>query len=413
MNIVMRHCCFILASIYKNTHLAKVSETLKLVIEPVSLISYLKLFIDMACNLHHTMYRRIRTLSKLNYVQGHKDEIPSHNCHRYMSSVPNEYAEPKEISIPVPWGHLAGRQWGNSQSGKPILALHGYLDNAASMNGLLPLLPLAEYNIVAIDLPGHGFSSHLAPGMTYRISDAMVAIRRIQLHLGWEKSHIIAHSMGAAIAAWFAATFQENVDRLALIDLISVGPTSLQKQVKTTKKSIQKNIDMNDKLANAKEPPSYTFVDACGRAFLANQFIHGTDSISRSSVETMMSRGLKNVGVNKNGEDLFTWTTDLRLRIPTPFNVVPEQAEHYAENVQCPLLIIKASDSPWYMSEEHAEKILKVYSNNNPNFVFKKVEGGHHVHLNEPEKVAPLINRFLKKQFKDSGTEDKQNIPFN
>ena len=61
----------------------------------------------------------------------------------------------------------------------------------------------------------------------------------------------------------------------------------------------------------------------------------------------------------------------------------------------------------------HAEKILKVYSNNNPNFVFKKLEGGHHVHLNEPEKVAPLINSFLKKQFKDSGTEDKQNIPFN
>lgn len=174
---------------------------------------------------------------------------------------------------------------------------------------------------------------------------------------------------------------------------------------------LEKSIEINDTLSKATGPPSYTFVDACGRAFLANQFIHGTDSITRSSVETMMSRGLRKVGVNKEGEDLFTWTTDLRLRIPTPFNVVLEQAEHYAERVQCPLLIIKASDSPWYMSEEHAEKILKVYSNNNPNFVFKQVEGGHHVHLNEPEKVGPLVAKFLKKVFKDSGTEDKEQVP--
>ena len=336
--------------------------------------------------------------------------IKRENSCRSLSSSSNEYGNPNEVTIPVPWGKIAGRQWGNEQ-GKPILAVHGYLDNAASMDGLIPLLPLSEYNVVAIDLPGHGFSSHYAPGMTYRLSDALVALRRVQIHFGWEKSNIIAHSMGAAIASWFAATFPEHVDRLAMIDLINVGPTPLQKQVRTTRKSLEKNIELNDKLSNTSDPPAYTFLDACGRAFLANQFLHGTDSITRSSVETMMSRGLRKVGVNKNGEDLFTWTTDFRLRIPTPFTVVPEQVEHYAERIQCPLLIIKASDSPWYMSEEHAERILKIYSNNNPNYVFKKVEGGHHVHLNEPEKVGPLINKFLKKKFKDSGTEDKEQVP--
>jgi len=329
---------------------------------------------------------------------------------RLLSSISNEYERPNEVSIPVPWGKIAGKQWGN-ENGTPILAIHGYLDNAASFDGLIPLLPLSEYNVIAIDLPGHGFSSHYAPGMTYRLSDALVALRRVQIHFGWEKSNIIAHSMAAAIAAWFAATFPEHVDRLTMIDLINVGPTPLQKQVRTTRKSLEKNIELNDKLSNTSEPPSYTFLDACGRAFLANQFLHGTDSISRSSVETLMSRGLRKVGVNKDGEDLFTWTTDFRLRIPTPFNVVPEQVEHYAERIQCPLLVIKASDSPWYMSEEHAERILKIYSNNNPNYVLKKVEGGHHVHLNEPEKVGPMITKFLKKKFKDSGTEEKEQMP--
>ena len=347
-----------------------------------------------------------RPQSNRNYA----DVVLKYNTKRFLSSSSSEFGEPNEISIPVPWGKIAGKQWGN-EKGQPILAVHGYLDNAASMDGIIPLLPLSDYNVVAIDLPGHGFSSHYAPGMTYRLSDAIVALRRVQIHFGWEKSTIIAHSMGAAIAAWFASTFPEHIDRLAMIDLINVGPTPLQKQVKATRKSLEKNIELNDKLTNTSDPPSYTFLDACGRAFLANQFLHGTDSITRSSVEKIMSRGLRKVGVNKEGEDLYTWTTDFRLRIPSPFTVVFEQVEHYAERIQCPMLVIKASDSPWYMSEEHAERILKIYSNNNPNYQFKKVEGGHHVHLNEPEKVSPLINKFLKKKFKDSGTEDKEQVP--
>ncbi len=47
-----------------------------------------------------------------------------------------------------------------------------------------------------------------------------------------------------------------------------------------------------------------------------------------------------------------------------------------------------------------AERLLKVYANTNPNFEFHVVEGGHHVHLNEPGKVAPLILNFLRKNFR-------------
>ena len=349
--------------------------------------------------------------TKASVLVNHRQRIFGQQIYGSLSSISNtDINVPKEVSIPVPWGHIAAKQWGN-ECGRPIIALHGYLDNAASMDGILPLLPLSEYNIVAIDLPGHGFSSHYAPGMTYRLSDAIATVRRVQKHFGWEQTSIIAHSMGAAIAAWFASTFHENVARIVLLDLINVGPTPLQKQVKATRKALQKNIELTDKLEKATGPPSYTFEDACGRAFIANQFLHGTDSITRSSVETLMTRGLRKVGVNKDGKDIFTWTTDLRLRIPSPFNVVLEQVEHYAVGIQCPLLIIKASDSPWYMSEEHAEKLLKLYENNNPNFMFKKIEGGHHVHLNSPEKVAPIITKFLNKKFQDSGTEDKENLP--
>lgn len=329
---------------------------------------------------------------------------------RVSSHSIQNYTKAEEVTIPVPWGHIAGKRWGNAQ-GKPILAVHGWLDNAASMDGLIQLMPLNDYNILAIDLPGHGFSSHYAPGMTYRLSDAMITLRRLQMYLRWDKSSIIGHSLGAAVGSWFAAIFPEHIDRLVLIDLINIPPSPLQKHVKATRKSLEKDIKLNDVLSKNTEPPAYTFEQACGRAFLASELRHGIDSITRSSVEILSKRGLKKVGVDKYGQDLFTWTADLRLRIPPPFSVVPEQVEQYAQRIQCPLLVIKASDSPWYMSEANAEKILRVYQNNNPNFVFKTVEGGHHVHLNEPDKIAPEINSFLNKQFNESGTESKQNLP--
>ena len=46
----------------------------------------------------------------------------------------------EEIRIPVPYGHISGKSWG-PPSGQPILALHGWLDNAATHDGLAERLP--------------------------------------------------------------------------------------------------------------------------------------------------------------------------------------------------------------------------------------------------------------------------------
>ena len=61
------------------------------------------------------------------------------------------------------------------------------------------------------------------------------------------------------------------------------------------------------------------------------------------------------------------------------------------------MMIIKASGSHFYMKEELAKRIIKVYKNHNPNFEIHKVEGGHHIHMTNPEKVIGLINEFLLK----------------
>ena len=71
----------------------------------------------------------------------------------------------------------------------------------------------------------------------------------------------------------------------------------------------------------------------------------------------------------------------------------------------------KATDSQFYMSDGEAEKILHVYKTHNPNFAYYKVEGGHHLHLNTPEKVAPLVTKFLLQDFTAEGDKIKE-VPF-
>ena len=47
---------------------------------------------------------------------------------------------PAEIRIPVPYRHIAGKALGDPQ-GKPILGLHGWLDNTGTHDGLAVRLP--------------------------------------------------------------------------------------------------------------------------------------------------------------------------------------------------------------------------------------------------------------------------------
>ena len=48
--------------------------------------------------------------------------------------------------------------------------LHGFSDNCGSFDRLLPLFPQNQH-MIAIDIPGHGFSSHLRPNDSYHFED--------------------------------------------------------------------------------------------------------------------------------------------------------------------------------------------------------------------------------------------------
>ena len=72
----------------------------------------------------------------------------------------------------------------------------------------------------------------------------------------------------------------------------------------------------------------------------------------------------------------------------------------------------QAFDSPFYMSEDVAARLVKVMRNNNPDFVYETLAGGHHVHMDSPGEVAAIVNNFLGRPFDNSGSEEKENMNF-
>jgi len=144
----------------------------------------------------------------------------------------------KEFSANVNGHHFAGLQWGDDS--KPILlALHGWLDNAASFIPLADALAakLANepfpYQLIAIDLPGHGKSFHKSGH--YHFVDWIDDVYQLFIDQKWQSVTLLGHSMGAMISSIFAATFPEFIDELVLIEglgAISAKPEHTLDQLK-------------------------------------------------------------------------------------------------------------------------------------------------------------------------------------
>jgi magnesium chelatase accessory protein len=84
-------------------------------------------------------------------------------------------------------------------SGPVALLLHGSGASTHSWAGLLPLLA-EDFTVLAVDLPGHGFTR--VPG-AFRptLPDVAAAIGGLLRHLGAEPALAVGHSAGAAILA--------------------------------------------------------------------------------------------------------------------------------------------------------------------------------------------------------------------
>jgi len=283
--------------------------------------------------------------------------------------------QPKELVFETRYGNIAALQWGTGHKQK-VLALHGWLDNAASFWHLAPILAAQGMEITAIDFPGHGHSDHRAPGHNYGFIDYVIDIQAVIEQMETPTT-LLCHSMGAAIALMYAAAFPEQIDRMILIENLGPVPPYIPGKAIS---SLREALELWSK-HSLEHKRFYSDVD---QAIKARQ---EATPIAAEIIRPLVERGLC---LTKKG---YHWRSDKRLRLRSFFRMSEEQIQEYLSATQVPTQLIIAEPKTYALEYPMVEERIKTL---NP-AQFDKLNGDHHLHMGNARAVANAILAFMAK----------------
>jgi pimeloyl-ACP methyl ester carboxylesterase len=275
----------------------------------------------------------------------------------------------RELSLELPHLRLAAQAWGDPQLPR-LLALHGWLDNAASFDRLAPLL-CGHFHIVAIDLPGHGRSGHRPPGTWYHYVDYLGDALAAADALGWTQFGLLGHSLGGAVASMLAAACPQRIERLFLIE--ALGP--LTAEVEQTLSLLQRAISQRHGLP-AKALRVFASVAE------AAQTRAKAGDLSLEAAQIMVARGIKPAS-----DSGFVWSSDPRLTLTSPQRYIEAQVLAVLDELRVPTQLILAQPPPSFLPETLINaRIARV-----PDIDVVRIAGHHHLHLDDPAPVAAAM----------------------
>lgn len=277
---------------------------------------------------------------------------------------------PEELELQTPHLRLAARIWG-PPDGVPVLALHGWLDNAASFDTLAPLLP--GLRLVALDLTGHGYSSHRPHGVHYHLVDFIPDVIAAADALGWERFALLGHSLGAAIAGFTAAVAPERITRAALIE--GLGPPISQPT--DSPHNLRQAMEQMRGLPR-KRLPVYLNLEAAIQARSA------ASGLPWNAAKLLVERNVQRVGKG------YGWRSDPRLRFVSPLYLTEEQVLAYLERIQTSMLLICGASGYLIERAYMRERYARI-----PSLTVQVMPGGHHPHLENPVACARLLGPFF------------------
>lgn len=282
-------------------------------------------------------------------------------------------------------------KWYGPRNVRPILALHGWQDNLGTFDKLVPLMP-SYLGVLAIDLPGHGRSSHLPDGIMYHsLSHFVYCIFLVMKEYNWDKVSIMGHSMSSMFGFLFASLHPDKVDLLIGIDVLKPRYRQPSTEIAIMQYKFDKFFISNERNREIafREPPSFTYEEMKEKLYQGSG-----ESINKDKLHHILDR---NITKSTQYPDKYYFSRDDRVKLYVEFLATPEYSKELAKRIKAPFLSIKGGASEFFI-EDHYEEVLETLKTNNPNFeTFILTEGTHHLHLNNADKISDVINSFIEK----------------
>ena len=281
----------------------------------------------------------------------------------------------RDTRYPLADGHLAAIEYGYSQTADcSIVFLHGWLDNAASFESLMQELHQSapSLHLCAIDLPGHGHSSHKPGSNFYPFHDYIDDVYQFLANLSPNRLVLVGHSLGAVIASCYSAAFPEQISGLVQIE--GHGPLAEEESetVSRLREGVLSRQRIRSKPTRAFESDA-TAVDVRAKV----------NQIASDLIRPIVQRGLLKTN------DGWIWRHDEKLQSQSLYRMSFEHAQSISRQITCPQIVV--------LGEQGFPHLQKTQDDTpNPAEIFT-VEGGHHCHLQVPSRVSNLIFGLVNK----------------
>lgn len=270
----------------------------------------------------------------------------------------------KDLSVRIGNLNFHYKMWGRA-SKDVIVCLHGTSGNAGQWWALAERFK-KSYRVFALDQRGHGASDK--PKTGYAVEDYEADLHAFCSRLELTNYILIGNSLGSRVSFYHAARHPDQVKAMVLIDLSFAMPEAEQQQ------SIQGHLTRPRRFAN--EAEALAFSKARPERFRWSEEEH--------------VRGVK-------GDFFVTPDGGLELKYGLDAAVQTLQRARadlmgYASLVQCPVLLMKGSESK-ILSLEVAQGVADAM----PNCRLAVVpEAGHTITRDNPQLFLKLAGDFLE-----------------
>ncbi len=276
---------------------------------------------------------------------------------------------PQDLRLTVRDLQLALRVWGPAD-GAPVLALHGWLDNAASFDRLAPLL--TAHRVYCLDLPGHGHSGHRPVQGSYNIWDDLPDLVALADALELDRFVLLGHSRGGIIASLLAAVLKARVTKLVMLDAVYPPPMA----------------DADAPAQLRRFAVQYALPSGAPRRFASvDEAVDARCQATGSAADCVRPIVERNLLADGEG---WLWRTDPRLRLASALKLNEAQIRAILADISADALLILARGG--FGARPEAAQVRELF----PDLRLRFVDGDHDCHQRlAAEEIAEMIDGFL------------------